>query len=183
VNTETIDGLPSHRFGRDVLSRLDVAEFGEWIVTNGLGGYASSSLTGLNTRGYHGLLVAALAPPVDRRLILSNVVEVLEVDGAQYELSTLRWGGGTLAPSGYVYLEELRFDGTLPTWRFVGPDFILEKSLSLMWGENSLEIQYNLVWASAPAKLVLSPITAARDYHSREYGTGNFPTVTERNNS
>lgn len=183
MNTETIDGLPSHRFGRDVLSRLDVAEFGEWIVTNGLGGYASSSLTGLNTRGYHGLLVAALAPPVDRRLILSNVVEVLEVDGAQYELSTLRWGGGTLAPSGYVYLEELRFDGTLPTWRFVGPDFILEKSLSLMWGENSLEIQYNLVWASAPAKLVLSPITAARDYHSREYGTGNFPTVTERNNS
>ena len=171
--------LPAHRFGRELLSRLAVAEFSEWIVTNGLGGYSSSSLVGLNTRGYHGLLVAALDPPVDRRLVLAGLVEVIEVNDSRYELSTLRWADGSVSPTGYVYLEEVTFEGTLPTWRFVGPDFILEKSLVMVWGENRVEVEYKLIWSSGPVKLSLSPITASRDYHSREFGGENFPVVTE----
>ena len=103
--------LPGDRFGRDVTADLAAASGREWLVTNGIGGYAAASLTGMPTRGYHGLLVAALTPPLGRTLKLVTVLETVEVGGQRFELGSVRWRGGTVAPEGHVWLEEVRFEG------------------------------------------------------------------------
>jgi len=71
----------------------DRAKEKEWIVTNGIGGYSSSTIIGANTRKYHGLLVASLMPPIDRMLVLSKVEETIRIGGKTYELSTNRYPG------------------------------------------------------------------------------------------
>src|SRR2546429_9716054 len=81
----------------------------EWLETNGLGGFASSTITGLNTRRYHGLLVAATRPPVGRMLLLSKLEETLVIDGRRYELSANHYPG-VVHPQGYRYLKQFRLD-------------------------------------------------------------------------
>ncbi|MEK6604949.1 MAG: glycogen debranching enzyme N-terminal domain-containing protein, partial [Nitrospirota bacterium] len=78
-------------FGRDICGDLDQAESREWLVTNGLGGYASGTVAGLLTRRYHGLLVAALKPPVGRTLLVAKLDETAGYGGRTFELSTNRW--------------------------------------------------------------------------------------------
>ena len=75
------------RFDKSVCRDLDVAGRREWLETNGIGGYASSTITGMNTRRYHGLLVAATRPPVGRMALLSKLEETLVIAGRRYELS------------------------------------------------------------------------------------------------
>src|SRR5206468_9023942 len=88
-------------FGRDVCGDLSAAEQREWLVTNGIGGFASGTVAGLATRRYHGLLVAALKPPLGRTLLVSKLDETAEYDGLTYALATNRWAGGALDPQGY----------------------------------------------------------------------------------
>ncbi|MGD1074424.1 MAG: glycogen debranching enzyme N-terminal domain-containing protein [Bryobacteraceae bacterium] len=73
----------------------------EWLETNGLGGFASSTIAGLNTRRYHGLLIAATQPPVGRMLLLSKFEETLVIDGRRYDLSANRYPG-VVHPQGYL---------------------------------------------------------------------------------
>ena len=77
-------------FGRDICGDLDQAESREWLVTNGLGGYASGTVAGLLTRRYHGMLVAALNPPVGRTLLIAKLDETAEYGGRAFELFTNR---------------------------------------------------------------------------------------------
>src|SRR5690348_4596169 len=86
---------------------LDYAIEREWLETNGIGGYASSTLAGLNTRRYHGLLVAATHPPVGRMVLLSKLEETLMIGGRRYELAANRYPG-VVHPRGYAYLKEYR---------------------------------------------------------------------------
>lgn len=86
---------------------LDYALRREWLETNGIGGYASSTLVGLNTRRYHGVLVAATHPPVGRMVLLSKLEETLVVGGRRHELSANRYPG-VVHPRGYEYLVEFR---------------------------------------------------------------------------
>src|SRR5579863_9776008 len=81
----------------------------EWLETNGIGGFASSTIIGMNTRRYHGLLVAANSPPVGRLVLLSKLEETLIVDGNAYELSANRYPG-VLHPQGYAFLKAFRLD-------------------------------------------------------------------------
>src|SRR2546423_12957263 len=81
------------RFNQDICANLDEALSREWLETNGLGSFASSTIAGLNTRRYHGLLVAATKPPVGRIVMLSKIEEVLIVDGRRYELSANQYPG------------------------------------------------------------------------------------------
>jgi glycogen debranching enzyme len=90
------------RFAHDLCSDLDFAEHREWLVTNGRGSYGSGTVGNLLTRGYHGLLVAALAPPVGRTLMLAKLDETITYRGVQYDLFTNRWRGGAVAPAGHV---------------------------------------------------------------------------------
>src|SRR6202165_5328758 len=95
------------RFGRDVCDNLNEALRREWLETNGLGGFASSTITGLNTRRYHGLLVAATKPPVGREVLLSKLEETLLIDGQSFDLSANRYPG-VVHPEGFRYLTQFR---------------------------------------------------------------------------
>src|SRR5436305_9054138 len=96
-------------FGEQICGNFDEATSREWLETNGLGGFASSTIAGLNTRRYHGLLVAATQPPVGRMVLLSKLEETLVIDGRRYELSANQYSGA-IHPQGYQYLKEFRLD-------------------------------------------------------------------------
>src|SRR5271170_6266121 len=95
------------RFGRDVCDNLNEALRREWLQTNGLGGFASSTIIGLNTRRYHGLLVAATKPPVGRVVMLSKLEETLFIDGQVFDLSANQYPGA-VHPQGFQYLKQFR---------------------------------------------------------------------------
>ena len=92
-------------FGREICCNLDSAESREWLVTNGIGGYASGTIANLLTRRYHGLLVAALKPPLGRTLMLAKLDETAVYADRAYPLYTNRWADSTIEPHGYKYVE------------------------------------------------------------------------------
>src|SRR5215472_12137403 len=96
-------------FDRATCRDLATARHREWIETNGIGGYASATIVGLNTRRYHGLLVAATRPPVGRMVMLSKMEETIIIGGHRHDLSTNRYPGA-IYPAGYELLKEFRLD-------------------------------------------------------------------------
>ncbi len=139
----------------------------EWLETNGLGGFAGSTIVGLNTRRYHGLLVAATKPPVGRVVLLSKLEETLVVDGNRFELSANQYPGA-VHPQGHRYLKEFRLD-PFPVFIYDIGGIELIKSLFMVQGENSTVVRYQAKatggnWDSL--RLELRPLIAFRDYHS-----------------
>src|SRR5271170_2884339 len=102
-------GLNVIQFGQAICSDLDAASRREWLETNGIGGFASSTIIGLNTRRYHGLLVAATKPPVGRFVLLSKLEETLFIDGQPFDLAANRYPGA-VHPQGFRYLKQVRLD-------------------------------------------------------------------------
>ncbi len=136
----------------------------EWLETNGLGGYASSTIIGLNTRRYHGLLVAATQPPVGRMVLLSKLEETLVLDGRRYDLSANRYPG-VLHPQGYLYLKEFR-QGPFTVFVYDVEGLEIEKSIAMAQGENTTIVRYALRAPRPACTLELRPLIAFRDYHS-----------------
>jgi predicted glycogen debranching enzyme len=153
-------------FGREVCGSLEVAESREWIVTNGIGGFASGTVSGNLTRRYHGLLIAALQPPVGRTQLVAKIDESVRYDSVSYDLATNRWASGALEPKGYLNIESFRLDGTTPVWQFVFGDALLEKRVWMRQGENTTYVHYSLARASVPATLELNTLVNYRDFHS-----------------
>src|ERR1700757_2677631 len=100
---------PRIAFGADVCGNFDQATSREWLETNGLGGFASSTIIGLNTRRYHALLTAATKPPVGRYVLLSKLDETLVINGDRFELSANQYPG-VVHPRGFEYLDSFRLD-------------------------------------------------------------------------
>src|SRR6516225_10812211 len=121
------------RFGREVCRDLSASTKREWLETNGIGGFASSTATGMNTRRYHGLLVAATNPPVGRMVLLSKLEETAIVNGRRYELSANRYPG-VVHPQGYRYLKSFQLD-PYPVFIYDLDGGELEKSLFMVDGE------------------------------------------------
>ena len=117
---------PYVSFGRDICGELENALRREWLVANGLGGYASGTLAGVNTRRYHGLLVAALTPPVGRLVMVADAAEEASYCGERYALSTHEFVGGTIDPHGYQLVQEFALDGMIARWRYALGDAVLE---------------------------------------------------------
>src|SRR5205085_2717348 len=132
----------------------------EWLAVNHLGGYASSSLLALNTRKYHGLLVAALAPPVRRMVILSRVEENILKSGRTHALSSCEYPG-VIHPDGRSLLRAFT-PSPYPRWAFQGDDWTIEKSLRILDGENTVVLTYTLLAGDAPVELELKPLFALR---------------------
>jgi len=153
-------------FGRDICGSLEAAEQREWLVTNGIGGYASGTISGNLTRRYHGLLIAALQQPVGRTLLVSKLDETAQYDGTDYELSSNRWRSGTVEPKGYLNIESFRLEGTTPVWTFAIGDALLEKRVWMQHDVNTTYVQYTLVKASGPMALRLKALVNYRDFHS-----------------
>jgi predicted glycogen debranching enzyme len=164
------------RLTREELEDFDAALAREWLETNGLGGFASSTPYGLNTRRYHGLLVAATRPPVGRLVLLSKLEETLVIDGRRFELSANQYPGA-IHPEGHHLLQEFRLD-PFPIFTYVVEGVVIEKSVFMVDGENSAVVQYKVLEKekgaskqSAPGaarsiQLELRALMAFRDYHS-----------------
>ena len=156
----------SHTFGREVCGDLNAALRREWLVTNGLGGYASGTLAGIATRRYHGLLIAALEPPVGRTVLVAGMAEEAAYDGRGYPLSTHEFADGTIAPRGYLHLESFALDGTLPIWTFALGDALIERRLWMARDANTTYVTWRLARGQAPAQLTLTPFVTRRDFHT-----------------
>jgi predicted glycogen debranching enzyme len=158
--------MNDHSLPRACFVDADAALAREWLVTNGLGGYAAGSLAQANTRRYHGLLVAALQPPVGRTLLVSKADTVASYCGTQFSLSCNEFAGGTLTPRGFELLGGFRFDGATPVWTFALADALLEQRIWMAHGRNITYVRYTLRHANAPLQLEIAPLCAYRDYHS-----------------
>jgi predicted glycogen debranching enzyme len=152
------------KFDQSVCRDLESASKREWLETNGIGGFATSTITGLNTRRYHGLLVAATKPPVGRMLLLAKLEETLVINGQRHELSANRYTGA-IHPQGYKFLKGFRL-APFPVFTYEVEDVEIEKSVFMIYGENSTVIQYEVRGAGSDCLLEVRPLIAFRDYHS-----------------
>ncbi|MBI4474270.1 MAG: glycogen debranching enzyme family protein [Acidobacteria bacterium] len=170
--TRSPAGFPSAiEFGRDVCGDLRAAERREWLVTNGIGGFASGTVAGLLTRRYHGLLIAALEPPVKRTVLVSKVEETAEYAGCVLALGTNRWADGAVQPRGFCHIERFRLHGTTPVWTFNCVDALLEKRIWMEDGENTTYIRYDVARGRGPIRLSIKVLVNYRDYHSVTRGS------------
>ncbi len=159
-------GLSCLDFGRETCGHLQAAERREWLVTNGLGGYACGTVANLLTRRYHGLLIAALAPPLGRTLMLTKLDETVGYVGRDYPLFANRWAGDALEPTGFQHIECFHLEGTTPVWTFACADAFLRKRIWMEAGANTTYVWYELVRASAPLTLSIKAIVNYRDHHA-----------------
>jgi len=156
-------------FGRAVCGDGRAAGAREWLVTNGLGGYAGGTIAGTLTRRYHGLLIAALKPPVGRALLVTKLDETAHYDGRAYPLHADHWADGRVEPAGFAHLERFHLEGTTPVWTFAVADARLEKRVWMQAGANTTYVTYALTRATLPLRLDLQAIVNDRDHH------GNTP--------
>jgi predicted glycogen debranching enzyme len=159
-------------FGQKVCSQLPSAEGMEWLVTNGIGGYASGTVANLLTRRYHGLLVAALKAPLGRTLLASKLDETIEYNGQIKRIFTNRWGNILVEPHGYKHIENFQLEGAIPVWTFFIGDALLEKRIWMQAGKNTTYIFYRVPQASGPLTLSARPLVNYRDFHNETHADG-----------
>jgi len=128
--------------GRDVLSDVDEALDREWLVTNGLGGYASSTVLGVNTRKYHGLLVAALNPPINRWVLLTKLDEELKIGAETYALGANEFQD-IMHPEGHRFLSSFVLS-PLPTYKYAVGGVKLQKTIFMPYMKNATAVTYEV---------------------------------------
>jgi predicted glycogen debranching enzyme len=160
--------------GRDLCGDWDTAVRREWLVTNGLGGYACGTVAGANTRRYHAFLMASLTPPVERTLLVAKVDLSVEYRGQRYDLSPNEFDGGAIDPRGYVHIESFAVPDGIPTWRYAIADALLEQRIFMAPGRNQSWLHLRLARACAPARVELKPLVNYRDLHSHSRGARPF---------
>ena len=157
---------PLVELGPDICGYLDTAVRHEWLVGNGLGGYAFGTVAGVATRVYHGLLVAALSPPVGRTMLVGALAEWATVDGARVALHAHEYADGTIDQHGYRRLVSVRLDGMRPVFTYAIGDVRIEKRIWMADGANTTYVRYESVGADRPIELELTPLTTVRDHHA-----------------
>lgn len=135
----------------------------EWIITNGLGGYCSSTIIGVNTRKYHGLLVAPLTPPARRHLILSKLDESIQTDGKKYNLYTNMCKN--YISDGYKYLQSFKKD-YIPVFEYEVAGINIKKSICMEYRKNTVVLVYEIKNNDKDSILTLAPIMNLRDFHT-----------------
>ncbi len=146
----------------------------EWLITNGIGGFASSTICETNTRRYHGLLVAAFEPPTVRILLVAKLDITVRYRGQEYPLFCNEFADGTIAPKGYVHLESFHLDNGLPVWRYAVADALIEKRIVMKPGQNTTYVNIKVLRASDELIVDLTPLCTYRDYHSHSHGGWNL---------
>lgn len=164
-------------FGRQDLANLDAAAQREWLVADGLGGFAMGTMPGLRTRCYHGLLVVATGPSARaRRLGLAALDPTLVVGERRVQLAVNEWANSVVNPTGHLLLESFRLDDGVPTWRWSLGDVVLERQVAMARGRPAVAVVHRLVRASSPVRLELSAICTWRDVHGERLA-GPSPAV------
>lgn len=151
-------------FDGKTLSDFTASSSLEWLETNGVGGYASSTLAGANTRRYHGLLVAATLPPVGRMVVVSKLEETIKVDEKKYPLSSNQYPGA-IHPQGYTFLERFEHD-LFPVFYYQTGEIRLKKTIVAVHGENTTLVLYEVLEGDSAFEIEFLPLYACRDFHS-----------------
>ena len=171
--------MKSIYFSRGIFDELSTAESLEWLVTNGIGGYASGTVANLLTRRYHGLLVAALKPPLERTLLVSKLDDTVDYEDRTYPLYSNRWADILVEPHGYRYIEHFHLEGTTPIWTFSFGGALMEKSIWMQPGANTTYIFYRVRRSSTPLTLTVRAMANYRDFH-RETHAGDWQMQVKR---
>jgi predicted glycogen debranching enzyme len=164
------------RFGRQVCGDLADASTREWLVTDGLGGFAMGTVAGLRTRRYHGLLVVATEPPGRRMLGLASLDPVLVIGDARVRLAVHEWSDGGIDPLGNLQLAEFDLSHGVPRWRWQIGDVILERELAAERGRPAVAVVHRLLRAPQSVRLELSALGTWRDAHGERFAFGS-PSV------
>jgi glycogen debranching enzyme len=194
-DTDALNHTPTDAWnlyvGREICGDVQAGLNREWLVTNGIGGYASGSIVGATTRSYHGLLVAALHPPVDRTVLVTKIDEEVKFsDGHIFKLGVNEYHDGTIDPQGYTYLDKFSLDADMPCFRYALKDsLMLEKRIWMEYGHNTAYVQYMLHGTredgeasntiGKPLTLTLYPFCLSRDHHSTTRGAADWHFIVE----
>ena len=172
------------KFDSEVCQNFTAATAREWLETNGIGGFANGTISGANSRRYHGLLTAATKPPLGRITMLSKFEEMLVIGGQKYELSANQYPNA-IHPQGYKLLKSFALD-PFPTWIYQIEGVEIEKTVFMVHGQNTTVVQYRIVSQSKiqnlKSRIELRPLLSFVDYHSLQHETpefdANFETAT-----
>jgi predicted glycogen debranching enzyme len=151
----------------------------EWLVTNGLGGFAAGTVAGVPTRRYHGLLVAALPTPLGRTLMLNHLSELFRLsDGTRFEIGGQERAGSGLEWPGAQHLAEFRLDSGLPVWRYELGATVVEKRVHMLNQQNTVHVTYHLTHGG-PVRIKLRPALHVRPLEGSVHGAIDEPyTIT-----
>jgi predicted glycogen debranching enzyme len=166
-------------FARDNFASLPAAFEREWLVTNSLGGFACGTVAQANTRRYHGLLVAALQPPVQRVVMVAKLEALVSYRGSSYALGSNEFADGTVSPRGFELLSAFEDQDGLPVWIYACGDARLEQRIWMADGRNTTYVRFELRNASAALQLALRPLCTYRDYHSHTHGGWSLEAAAE----
>jgi len=155
---------PNLSFGRNLLHHLEASCRREWLVTNGIGGFACGTISGLRTRRYHGLLTAALPPPIGRVLVLAEVEAWVETGSQSYPISSHRYHGA-IHPNGIHHLHRFNLH-PCPTHLYSAGTAVVHRQVWLVPGKNAVLVRYTMASLRGSARLHLIPLFACRDYHA-----------------
>lgn len=148
----------------------------EWLLTNGIGGYAMGTVAGTNSRRYHGHLVAATNPPTERTVLLASVEAHIQGEGNPIGLSSNAYAGA-IFPEGYRYLEEFHVND-IAYWRYRAGGMVMEKQIAMQPGENTSTIRYSN-GGTKPFRLILNPLVCNKFYHATFQHIDPFPDSLE----
>jgi predicted glycogen debranching enzyme len=162
-------------FNKSTTQNFDLAIQKEWLETNGLGGWASSTIIGANTRRYHGLLVAAMQPPVGRMVLVSKMDETILLNEQRFELGCNQFPGA-VHPQGYQHLQAFEKD-VFPIFKYEAAGIIIQKTIAAVDGENTILVLYETLQAPSSFLMELQPFFAGRDFHSLVHA--NYMIQTE----
>jgi predicted glycogen debranching enzyme len=196
-DAETMNRAPTNAWnlyvGPEICQNLREGFDHEWLVTNGLGGYGAGAINGATTRSYHGLLVAALQPPVERTVLVTKIDEEVTLpDGQTRKLGVNKYKDGTIDPQGYQYLEWVGLEGDIPYFIYrLSETLTLEKRIWMEYGQNTTYVQYMLQGSldeeseknTQPLTLNLLPFCLSRDYHATTQGAQDWRFLIDHEGS
>jgi predicted glycogen debranching enzyme len=159
--------------GPQACGTLAESSLREWLVADGLGGFAMGTVSGLRTRRYHGLLVVATRPPIGRMLGLAALDAVLVVGDTRIRLATHEWASGAIDPIGHVLLSGFDLTDGVPRWRWVAGDVVVERELAAEVGEPTMAIVHRLIRSPGPVHIELTPLCTWRDVNGERFASGS----------
>jgi predicted glycogen debranching enzyme len=162
------------------ISDFQISSSQEWLETNGLGGWASGTVSGANTRNYHGLFVSAIKPPVERAVLLSKMEENIVVRDARFELSSNQFPG-KIAADGLQYLTKFTKD-IFPVFQYNVGSIELKKTIAAIYQEDIVVVTYEVTKADTEFSMELKPFVAFRDYHCLSKANDHINRVAEFGN-
>jgi predicted glycogen debranching enzyme len=169
-----------YRFGPQICSNLQAASEREWLVTDGLGGYAMGTVGGLRTRRYHGLLIVATKPPAHRQLGLASVDPVVIIGDMPYRLGTHEWGSGAIEPAGYRSMTRFEVVDGLPRWYWAVGGAVISAQLGMQHGSSVVGLHYRLEQSEGPITLELEALVTWRSVHGERTAAGETLRLDHR---